>query len=91
MKNFLCSKEFWSIIEAGFSEPDCGVVITKSQLKVLDKERLKDVKAKNYLFQEIDYPILAYWRPFFKGYLEIDLGFNERKVCWYNKSEITTT
>ncbi|XP_060200227.1 uncharacterized protein LOC132628468 [Lycium barbarum] len=58
MENFLHSKEFWSIIETGFSEPDRGVVMTEAQQKVLDEQRLKDLKAKNYLFQAIDRAIL---------------------------------
>ncbi|XP_060200077.1 uncharacterized protein LOC132628295 [Lycium barbarum] len=58
MEKFLRSKEFWSIIETGFSEPDRGVVMTEAQQKVLDEQRLKDLKAKNYLFQEIDRALL---------------------------------
>ncbi|KAH0636080.1 hypothetical protein KY290_036490 [Solanum tuberosum] len=58
MENFLHSKEFWSIIETGFNQPDHGVGITECQQKVLDEQRLKDLKAKNYLFQAIDRPIL---------------------------------
>ncbi|XP_050384597.1 retrovirus-related Pol polyprotein from transposon TNT 1-94 [Argentina anserina] len=58
MENFLRSKEYWSLIETGFTEPAAGEVITAAQRKTLDELKLKDLKAKNYLFQAIDRTIL---------------------------------
>lgn len=58
MENFLRSKEYWPIVEAGIEEPAVTVVLTETQKTELEGRRLKDLKAKNYLFQAIDRPIL---------------------------------
>ncbi|XP_016649728.1 PREDICTED: uncharacterized protein LOC107881140 [Prunus mume] len=58
MENFLRSKEYWSLLETGIVEPESGVVLTELQQKKLDESKLKDLKAKNYLFQAIDRSIL---------------------------------
>ncbi|TXG51246.1 hypothetical protein EZV62_023770 [Acer yangbiense] len=58
MENFLRSKEYWNLIEIGFAEPAEDVVLTETQRKTLKDQRLKDLKAKNYLFQAIDRTIL---------------------------------
>lgn len=59
MENFLRSKEFWSLIETGYTEPDAGAPpLTEAQQKRLDDLKLKDLKAKNYLYQAIDRSIL---------------------------------
>ncbi|KAI5385894.1 hypothetical protein KIW84_072479 [Lathyrus oleraceus] len=58
MENLLRSKEYWSVIESGIKEPKENEEITATQQKALDEEKLKDLKAKNYLFQAIDKSIL---------------------------------
>lgn len=58
MENFLRSKEFWSLIEVGYSEPAVGDATTAQQRKALEELKLKDLKVKNYLFQSIDKTIL---------------------------------
>lgn len=58
MENLLRSKEYWCVIQPGFKEPGEGEVLSAAQQKVLDEARLKDLKAKNYLFQSIDKSIL---------------------------------
>ncbi|GLT87811.1 hypothetical protein SLE2022_058710 [Rubroshorea leprosula] len=56
MENFLRSKEYWTIVEAGVPEPAAGA--NDAQRVEIEKEKLKDLKAKNYLFQAIDRAIL---------------------------------
>jgi hypothetical protein len=55
MENFLRSKEYWNLIEVGITaateDNDLGE-------KAIEDLRLKDLKAKNYLFQAIDRSIL---------------------------------
>ncbi|XP_061993802.1 uncharacterized protein LOC133711715 [Rosa rugosa] len=58
MENFLRSKEYWSLIETGFTEPATGEGMTAVQRRTLDELKLKDLKVKNYLFQAIDRAIL---------------------------------
>ena len=55
MENFSRSKEFWPIIKYGIQEPATSTVLTDTQKVELEARRLK---AKNYLFQVIDCPIL---------------------------------
>lgn len=56
MENFLRSKEYWHIVEDGVPEEDA--TLTDAERKVLADQKLKDLKAKNYLFQAIDRTIL---------------------------------
>ena len=58
LENFLRSKEFWILVEIGYTEPEEGAVVTKAQRKKLEELKLKDLKVKNYLFQAIDKTIL---------------------------------
>lgn len=58
MENFLRSKELWVVVDSGVSEPVSGTVLTEAQQRRLDEQKLKDLKAKNYLFQSIDRAIL---------------------------------
>ncbi|XP_034710518.1 uncharacterized protein LOC117933243 [Vitis riparia] len=58
MEIFLRSKEYWSLVETGYVEPESGAVLTEVQQKKLDEMKLKDLKVKNYLFQAIDRTIL---------------------------------
>lgn len=58
MENLLRSKEYWSVIQSGFEEPKENEAVDTAQQKAIDEARLKDLKAKNYLFQSIDKSIL---------------------------------
>ncbi|KAK3003670.1 hypothetical protein RJ639_018271 [Escallonia herrerae] len=58
MENFLRSKEYWQVVESGVREPAKDTVMTDAQKTELEGRKLKDLKAKNYLFQAIDRPIL---------------------------------
>ncbi|CAL1409608.1 unnamed protein product [Linum trigynum] len=58
MENLLRSKEYWRVVTAGVQEPAEGTELTAEQTKVLDDSRLRDLKAKNYLFNSIDKTIL---------------------------------
>lgn len=58
MENLLRSKEYWSIIDPGYTEPSSTAVLTVSQTKTLEEQRVKDLKAKNYLLQFTNKSIL---------------------------------
>ncbi|XP_074363226.1 uncharacterized protein LOC141703678 [Apium graveolens] len=58
MKNFLRSKEYWVAVEKGYNEPDSRDKLTPAEITSLEEMKLKDLKAKNYLFQSIDKSIL---------------------------------
>jgi len=58
MENLLRSKEYWSLVETGYAEPEDGVTMIEAQQKRLDELKFKDLKVKNYLFQAIDQTIL---------------------------------
>ncbi|KAJ1390896.1 gag-polypeptide of LTR copia-type [Sesbania bispinosa] len=47
-----------SVIESGIQEPKENESFSAAQQKALDEAKLKDLKAKNYLFQAIDKSIL---------------------------------
>ncbi|KAG7561531.1 Zinc finger CCHC-type superfamily [Arabidopsis thaliana x Arabidopsis arenosa] len=57
MENFIRSKEYWDLIENGISRIE-GAVPTEAQQKVIDEQKLKDLKLKNFLYQSIDREIL---------------------------------
>lgn len=57
MENFLRSKEYWTVVVSGVAEP-AGVTLTDAQKIEFEGLKLKDLKAKNYLFQAIDRSIL---------------------------------
>lgn len=57
MENFIRSKEYWDLIENGISTIEGGV-LTEEQQKVIDEQKLKDLKLKNFLYQSIDRDIL---------------------------------
>ncbi|KAH7554142.1 hypothetical protein JRO89_XS12G0119600 [Xanthoceras sorbifolium] len=44
--------------DSGVAEPTKGIMLTDAQKTELEGQRLKDLKAKNYLFQAIDRSIL---------------------------------
>ena len=50
MENFLRSKEYWSVVESGIEEPPAGAAVTDAQKTDVEARKLKDLKAKNYLF-----------------------------------------
>lgn len=54
MENLLRSKEYWGVIDPGFDNLSRLDTPTPAQQKALDEAKLKDLKAKNYLFQSID-------------------------------------
>lgn len=56
MENFLRSKEYWQVVEVGVATPTTAM--EDAQQKELEGLKLKDLKAKNYLFQAIDRSIL---------------------------------
>ena len=58
MKNFLHSKEYWSLVETGIPVAAEGVEITEAQQKTIADQKLKVLKVKNYLFQAIDRTIM---------------------------------
>ena len=58
MENFLQFKEYWPIVESGIQAPAPYTVLSDAQKTELEGRKLKDLKAKNYLFQAIDCPIL---------------------------------
>ncbi|RWR87690.1 subtilisin-like protein protease SBT3.9 isoform X1 [Cinnamomum micranthum f. kanehirae] len=58
MENFSRSKEYWTVVVSGVAEPTAGVVLTDAQKMELGGQKLKDLKAKNYLFQAINRSIL---------------------------------
>ena len=47
-----------SLIEQGIPTAEPGVELTEGQKKVIEDAKLKDLKAKNYLFQAIDRSVL---------------------------------
>ncbi|KAF2291245.1 hypothetical protein GH714_020915 [Hevea brasiliensis] len=58
MENFLRSKEYWQVVSEGISELAPGTAVSEAQKTEIDVAKLKDLKAKNYLFQAIDRSIL---------------------------------
>ncbi|XP_073049032.1 uncharacterized protein [Primulina eburnea] len=56
MENFLRSKEYWGLVENEI--PAAAEGLTDAQRKNIEDQRLKDLKAKNYLFQAIDRSVL---------------------------------
>ena len=56
MENLLRSKEYWNLIENGVTIAPPNA--TREQQKLADESKLRDLKAKNYLFQSIDCSIM---------------------------------
>lgn len=69
MENLLRSKEYWSVVEGGV--PVATAAMTPEQIKSIEEARLKDLKAKNYLFQAID-----------RGIIETILNKDSAKGIW---------
>lgn len=58
MENLLRSKEYWSLVETGIpAMPEEGEQ-NQEQRKLIEEMYVKDLKAKNYLFQAIERSIL---------------------------------
>lgn len=58
MENFLRSKEYWGLVENGILVVPNGVQPTEAQHKLIEEQKLKDLKVKNYLFQTIERDVL---------------------------------
>lgn len=61
METFLRSKQYWLVVSNGFTDPATEAefqALTDAQKARLEDSRLKDLNAKNYLFQAIDRSIL---------------------------------
>ncbi|KAL0433267.1 UNVERIFIED_CONTAM: hypothetical protein Slati_2661000 [Sesamum latifolium] len=56
MENFLRSKEYWQVVSDGI--PELTATMTDAQKTDIELMKLKDLKAKNYLFKVIDRSIL---------------------------------
>nr|XP_017233763.1 PREDICTED: uncharacterized protein LOC108207844 [Daucus carota subsp. sativus] len=54
MENLLRSKEYWSVIDPGFDDLKGIETPNATQKAALEEAKLKDLKAKNYMFQSID-------------------------------------
>ena len=77
MENFLRSKEMWSLVEEGIPAAAIGTsAASEAQRKTVEEAKLKDLKAKNYLFQAIDRDIL-----------ETMLEKGTSKAIWYSKKQ----
>lgn len=58
MENFLRSKEFWHLVEHGIVDVSNKADASNEEIKLMDEQKLKDLKIKNYLYQAIDREIL---------------------------------
>jgi len=58
MENFIRSKEYWQVVVDGIPEPAEGTKVSDAQKAEAQAAKLKDLMAKNYLFQEIEHSIL---------------------------------
>lgn len=59
MENFFRSKEYLQVVFKGIVEPADGMVVMDAQRTKIEKQHLlKNLRAKNYLFQAIDRSIL---------------------------------
>ena len=54
MENFLMFKEYWLVIESDVIELKAGGTVTNAEKAKLEALKVKDLKAKSYLFQAID-------------------------------------
>nr|KYP40819.1 Retrovirus-related Pol polyprotein from transposon TNT 1-94 [Cajanus cajan] len=56
MENLLRSKNYWDVVENGI--PALASTATQEQKKIYDETKIRDLKAKNYLFQAIERSII---------------------------------
>ncbi|CAM8886509.1 unnamed protein product [Rhodiola kirilowii] len=54
MENLLRSKEYYEVVEFEYTEKNQERPMSAAQVKKLEKLKLKDLKAKYYLFKAID-------------------------------------
>lgn len=78
---------YWKVIESRLQLPT-GTTLTNSQ-EELKARNLKDLKANNYLFQEINHSILE--TILCKKNFQRLMGFNEQEVSRLYQSEACTT
>lgn len=50
MENLLRSKDYWSLVETGIPTAPDGGEPSQEQQKMIEESKVKDLKAKNYLF-----------------------------------------
>ncbi|CAL9019314.1 unnamed protein product, partial [Prunus brigantina] len=83
MENFLRSKEYWDLIENGIAKPAEGVVLIDAQMKVVDDQKLKDLKEKNYVvlgnrsYHPGNHPQA--------GHYQRDIGLHEKEISRHDK------
>lgn len=53
MENLLTSKKYWQVVIDGIQEPIPDEVLSDARKTELENLRLKDLKAKNYIFPAI--------------------------------------
>ncbi|CAL1413093.1 unnamed protein product [Linum trigynum] len=58
MENLLRSKEYWVVVRDGLRVLKEGEELNDAETKAMKDLKLKDLKAKNYLFNSIDKTIL---------------------------------
>lgn len=58
VESFLRSKEHWEVVSERIIEPIVSITMVGAQRAELEGQRLKDLKAKNYIFEAIDFSIL---------------------------------
>jgi len=76
MENFPRSKEYWVVVENGVSATAKGVILFEAQKKTYEEQKLKDLKAKNYLFQALD-----------RSILETIIKKDTSKSIWYSMKQ----
>ncbi|XP_052876312.1 probable LRR receptor-like serine/threonine-protein kinase At3g47570 [Gossypium arboreum] len=76
MENFPRSKEYWQVVSEGIIGPVVGTM-TDAQKTEFEGLKLKDFKAKNYLFQAIDRTILE---TILCKILPKNIGFHEEEI-----------
>ncbi|VVA34706.1 PREDICTED: Retrovirus-related Pol poly from transposon [Prunus dulcis] len=87
MENFLICKEYWDLIENGIAKPVEGVVLIDAQMKVVDNQKLKDLKEKNYLvpgnrsYHPGNHPQ--------EGHYQRDIGLHEKEISRHDKGQTT--
>lgn len=78
MENLIRSKEWWHLVETGYTEPAIGDILNGAQRRELAELKLTDLKVNNYLFQAIDKTTLKTITQ--KDTAKQLLGVNEDKV-----------
>ncbi|KAL6185335.1 hypothetical protein ACLB2K_041469 [Fragaria x ananassa] len=59
MENLLRSKEYWSLIETGYSEPVSGETMTTAQRKILEELKLKLLVHNQNTWPSREYDIIT--------------------------------